>query len=159
MFVTLNIIQRRACHLQTYFTVRKEIFPSIVEKLITVAPNALLSTARHLEHERKYQDLTDEQHKAIDLLKQVNTVAAQVPGSQASQIHIPNEIRNYFGYFGMPQLFFTANPSATHSPIFQVMCGDTNVDLTKCFPQLVPSCCGCATFGISHLGLCSHIHR
>jgi hypothetical protein len=39
----------------------------------------------------------------------------------------------------MPQLYFTANPSARHSPIFQIMYGDTNVDLTKRFPQLVPS--------------------
>jgi hypothetical protein len=75
----------------------------------------------------------------MDLLKHVNTVAARIPGSQASQIYICNEIRSYFGYFGMLQLFFTANPSATHSPIFQVMYGDTNVDLTSRFPQLAPS--------------------
>jgi len=84
-----------------------------------------------LEHEGKYQNLSNEQCNVMDLLKQVNTMAARVPGSQASQIHICNEIRNYFGYFGMPQLFFTANPSVTHSPIFQVMCGDTNVDLSR----------------------------
>jgi Helitron helicase-like domain at N-terminus len=140
MFVALNIIQRRACHLQTHFTLKKKNFPLITEKLISVTPDALLSTARHLEHEGKYQDLSKEQHNAMDLLKQVNTVAARMPGSQASQIHIRNEIINYFGYFGMPQLFFTANPSGTHSPIFQVMCGDTNVDLSQRFPQLVPSC-------------------
>jgi hypothetical protein len=61
LFVTLNIIQRRAAHLHTHFTVRKSNFPSIAEKLITVTPEALLLTARHLEHEGKYQNLTDEQ--------------------------------------------------------------------------------------------------
>ena len=132
-------MQRRAAHLHTHLTVKKNNFPTIAEKLVKVTPEILLSTARHLEHEGKYQDLTNEQRNAIDLLKHVNTVAARVPGSQASQIHTRNEIRNYFGYFGMPQLYFTANPSATHSPIFQVMYGDTNVDLTKQFPQLVPS--------------------
>ena len=140
LFVTLNIIQRRAAHLHTHFTVRKSNFPSIAEKLITVTPEALLSTARHLEHEGKYQNLTDEQRNAMNLLKSVNAVSARIPGSHALQIHIRNEIRNYFGYFGMPQLYFTANPSATHSPIFQLMCGDTNVDLSKRFPQLAPSC-------------------
>ena len=139
LFVTLNIIQRRAAHLHTHFTVRKNNFPSIAEKLITITPEALLSTARHLEHEGKYQDLSEEQQNAMNLLKSVNAVSARIPGSHASQIHIRNEIRNYFGYFGIPHLYFTANPSATHSPIFQVMCGDTNVDLTKRFPQLVPS--------------------
>jgi Helitron helicase-like domain at N-terminus len=75
----------------------------------------------------------------MNLLKSVNAVSARIPGSHASQIHIRNEIRNYFGYFGMPQLYFTANPSATHSPIFQLMCGDMKVDLSKYFPQLAPS--------------------
>jgi hypothetical protein len=75
----------------------------------------------------------------MNLLKSVNAVSACIPGSHTSHIHIQNEIRNYFGYFRMPQLYFTANPSAMHSPIFQVMCGDTNVNLTKWFPQLVPS--------------------
>jgi len=84
MFVALNIIQRRACHLQTHFTVRKKNFLSIAEKLISVTPNALLSTARHLEHKERYQDLNDKQRSVMDLLKQVNTVAAWVPGSQAS---------------------------------------------------------------------------
>jgi len=139
LFVALNIIQRRAAHLHTHFTVRKRNFPSVAEKLITVTPEVLLSTAQHLEHEGKYQNLTDEQQNAMNLLKSVNAVSARIPGSHASQIHIRNEIRNYFGYFGMPHLYFTANPSATHSPIFQVMCGDTNVDLTKRFPQIVPS--------------------
>ena len=138
-FVALNIIQRRAAHLHTHFTVKKNNFPTIAENLVKVTPKTLLSTARHFEHEGKYRDLTNEQREAMNLLKHVNTVAARVPGSQASQIHIRNEIRSYFGYFGMPQLYFTANPSATHSPIFQVMYGDTNVDLTKRFPQLVPS--------------------
>jgi hypothetical protein len=137
--VALNIIQRRATHLHTHLTVKKDNFSTIAEKLVKVTPEILLSTARHLEHEGKYQDLSNEQRNAMDLLKHVNTVAACVPGSQASQIHIWNEIRNYFGYFGMPQLYFTANPSATHSPIFQVIYGNTNVDLTKRFPQLVPS--------------------
>jgi len=53
--------------------------------------------AHHLEHEGKYQELSKEHNNAMDLLKQVDTVAARVPGSHASQIHTQNEIRNYFG--------------------------------------------------------------
>ena len=80
-------MQRRAAHLHTHFTVKKNNFPTIAEKLVKVTPETLLSTAHHLEHEGKCQDLTNEQRNAIDLLKHVNTVAACVPGSQASQIH------------------------------------------------------------------------
>jgi hypothetical protein len=138
-FVVLNILQCHAAHLHTHFTVRKPNFTSVAEKIVNISPEVLLLTAKHLEHEGLYKDLNKEQHEALDLLQKINAVSAHVPGSQASKIYIRNEIRNYFGYFGIPQLYFTANPSAAHSPIFQVMFGDQNVDLSKQFPKLVPS--------------------
>jgi len=138
-FIVLNILQWRAAHLHTHFTVRKPNFESVATELLKITPDILLSTARHLEHEGRGCDLDDEQRKTFDLLQQVNTIAARIPGSQASKIFVRNEIRSYFGDFGIPHLYFTANPSAAHSPIFQVMCGDQIVDLTKQFPHLVPS--------------------
>src|SRR6202042_2302034 len=75
----------------------------------------------------------------MDLLKQLNMVSAQIPGSQASKIFVRNEIRSYFSEFGLPHIYFTFNPSVTHSPIFQVMFGDQSIDLTSRFPFLVPS--------------------
>ncbi|KAG2106182.1 uncharacterized protein F5147DRAFT_527039, partial [Suillus discolor] len=67
----------------------------------------------------------------------VNTIAVRIPGSEASKNFVRNEIRSYFSYFGLPHLFFTFNPSAAHSPIFQVMYGDSSVDLTSHFPRLI----------------------
>ncbi|KAF8238718.1 hypothetical protein L208DRAFT_1240367 [Tricholoma matsutake] len=75
----------------------------------------------------------------MDLLKQVNTIAAKIPGSQASKISSRNTICNYAGFFGIPSLYFTANPNAAHSPIFQLMCGDLSVNLNDRFPVLVSS--------------------
>ena len=66
-------------------------------------------------------------------------VSARIPGSQSSKIFTCNEIRSYFSEFGLPHIYFTLNPSVTHNPIFQVMVGDTSVDLTSRFPFLVPS--------------------
>ena len=139
LFVVLNIWQRRTSHLHTYFTVRKSNFDNIAKRLIDISPEVLQSTAKHLEQNGKYTNLNAAQKQALDLLKHVNTVAAHIPGSQASKILIRNEIRSYTAYFGIPHLFLTVNPSAAHSPIFQVMFGDTSVDLTKRFPLLVPS--------------------
>ncbi|KAF8577716.1 hypothetical protein K439DRAFT_1649015 [Ramaria rubella] len=110
LFVVLNIIQRRMAHLHMYFT-----------------------------HEGSYADLSAEQKQALDLLKHVNTVAARIFGSQASKIQVRNEIRNYIGLFGLPHIYLTMNPNPVHSPIFQVMFGDTDIDMTSQFPQLVPS--------------------
>jgi len=41
--------------------------------------------------------------------------------------------------FGLPHIYITLNPSAAHSPIFQVIFGDESVDLSLCYPTLVNS--------------------
>jgi hypothetical protein len=75
----------------------------------------------------------------MSLLNHVNTISARIPGSQSAKIYTRNEIRSYFSEFGLPHLYFTFNPSVTHSPIFQVMVGNRAVDLTHQFPFVVPS--------------------
>ena len=139
IFVVLNILQRRTVHLQTHFTVRKSKFDTVANKLTSVSPSVLQSLADHLKREGKLGSLTKDERDAMDLLKQVNTVSAQIPGSQASKIFVRNEIRSYFSEFSLPHIYFTFNPSATHSPIFQVMFGDQSIDLTSRLPFLVPS--------------------
>lgn len=103
-------------------------------KLTSVTPTLLEHLAHKLEHEHKIVNPTSEERDALQLLDQVNTMSARIPGSQASKTFVRNEIRNYYGYFGLLQLFFTFNPSPAHSPIFQVMCGDKTVDLSARFP-------------------------
>lgn len=139
IFIAVNIKQRRAAHLQTHFTIQKNKFHAIAQKLIDVKPDTLLSVANHLEKEGKYSDLNNEQKMALELLKHVNTIASRIPGSQAAKVFARSEIRSYCGHFGLPHLYLTLNPSPAHSPIFQVMFGDKTVDLTQRFPTLVPS--------------------
>jgi len=138
IFVVLNILQRRQAHLHTSFTVKKANFNSVARQLTSVSPQVLKHLAVQLERESNLSNLSTEEQNALKLLRQVNTLSARIPGSQASKIFIQNEIRNYYGYFGLPHIFFTFNPSAAHSPIFQVMCGDTTVDLSDrlpCIPE------------------------
>ena len=137
IFIVLNIIQRRMGHLQTYFTVRKTRFDDIANKLTSVSADTLQSLADRLEHEQRLENLNEEEKHAMLLLNKVNTISACIPGSQASKIHICNEIRSYFTEFGLPHIFFTFNPSVIHSPIFQVMYGDEMIDLTERYPCLV----------------------
>lgn len=137
IFIVLNIIQRRKGHLQTYFTVRKNRFDDIANKLISVSAGTLQSLADRLEHEGQLESLNEEEKHAMLLLNKVNTISARIPGSQASKINIRNEIRSYFTEFGLPHIFFTFNPSVIHSPIFQAMYGDETIDLTERYPSLV----------------------
>ena len=104
-----------------------------------MTPEILKRVADHIEHEHLSATLSSTDRYALTLLNHINTISACVPGSQSAKIFTRNEIRSYFGEFGLPHLFFTFNPSATHSPIFQVMVGDNAVDLTSQFPFIVPS--------------------
>ena len=139
MFIALNILQRRLSHLHTHFTVRKSNFDLVATKLTSLSSDVLCRLASHLESEGSSHVLTAVEQDALGLLRHVNTISARIPGSQSAKIFTRNEIRSYFGEFGLPQLYFTFNPSVTHNPIFQVMVGDQSVDLTSQFPFVVPS--------------------
>lgn len=139
MFVALNVIQRRIAHLHTALTVSKPRFRAVASKIVALTPDTITAVAKHIENEGRLSNLTVEQLHAFDLLKEVNTIAARIPGSEASKLTARAEIRNYTGFFGLPALYFTANPNAAHSPIFQLMCGDTSVNLDECFPLLASS--------------------
>ncbi|TRM62201.1 hypothetical protein BD626DRAFT_404399, partial [Schizophyllum amplum] len=138
IFVVLNILQRRKSHLHSHFTVNRTSFEAVATELASIPVENIIKVANHLEHEGKVNELDDNGRRVLLLLDKVRSVSAKVPGSEASKIAIRNDIRNYFGFFGMPFLYFTFNPSPVHSPIFQVMFGDETVDLSTRYPSLVP---------------------
>ncbi|KAJ3967502.1 hypothetical protein EV361DRAFT_807167, partial [Lentinula raphanica] len=136
-FVVLNVIQRRKAHLHTSLTVAADRFHSVGPSLLTVTPTDLLTLAEKLKREHTVTDLTTEEQKAYRLLHEVNIISAKIPGSQASKLTIRHELRSYFGYFGLPHLWFTFNPSAVHSPIFQVFYGDSTINLDDRYPDII----------------------
>ncbi|KAE9391590.1 hypothetical protein BT96DRAFT_831824, partial [Gymnopus androsaceus JB14] len=129
-FVVLNVIQRRKAHLHTSLSIKSSRFQSIAPILISVHPDVLSNLAKSMRDEYNPTLFTSEERDALLLLKEVNTICAKIPGSQAAKVFTRHEIRSYFSHFGLPTLFFTFNPSATHSPIFQVIFGkhDNNLD-------------------------------
>ncbi|PPQ75766.1 hypothetical protein CVT24_002642 [Panaeolus cyanescens] len=136
LFVVFNIWQRRQSHLHTAFTVKSANFESVAKRLTSISSQTLLQVADILEREKTISNPTQEQKIALELLQKVTTVSAQLPGSQAMKIFARNEIRSYSGYFALPQLYLTFNPSPAHSPVFQVMYGDQTVDLSSRFPEM-----------------------
>ncbi|KAG1824208.1 hypothetical protein EV424DRAFT_1320885, partial [Suillus variegatus] len=85
IFVTLNMLQRRQAHLQTYFAVSKSNFDSVARNLTSVSPDVLERLANRLEQESKLSNLSTDEQNAFKLLHQVNTMSARIPGSQASK--------------------------------------------------------------------------
>lgn len=139
MFVAVNMWQRRLSHLHTSIAVKSNRFATVARKLVQVSSQALADLASVLEREQTCKDMTSEQKDAFELLKQTNLIAARIPGSQAAKLFSRNEIRSYFGHIGLPHIYLTFNPPAAHSPIFQVMFGDSSVDLNLRFPKMPDS--------------------
>jgi hypothetical protein len=137
IFVALNILQRRICHLHTSLTVKSSKFNSVAHRLMQISPKTLDGLAKKSEIEKGYHDFSVEEKNAFELLNQTNVIASRMLGSQASKIY--NEIHSYFSSFGLPHIYFTFNPCAAHSPIFQVIFGDTAVDFSMLFPEMVCS--------------------
>ncbi|THU97063.1 hypothetical protein K435DRAFT_608416, partial [Dendrothele bispora CBS 962.96] len=138
IFVVFNILQRRKAHLNVHLTASSKKFSSVAQSFSSLTAADLNSLSKRLKEEKSTSPLNAKEKLGYRLLKEVNTVAAKIPGSQAMKVHTRNEIRSFFGYFGLPQLYFTFNPSAVHSPIFQVMYGDTSIDLNDLYPKIVP---------------------
>src|SRR5882672_12437357 len=116
---------------------KKSHFTEMAKHFVALTPDIINSLADHLEHEKQLVNLDPKQKNALELLQQVNTISAHIPGSEASKIKTRNQIRSYYGLFGLPHIYITLNPCATHSPIFQVIFGDNSVDLSLHYPTLV----------------------
>ncbi|KAJ3920277.1 hypothetical protein C8J55DRAFT_440622, partial [Lentinula edodes] len=136
-FVALNVIQRRKAHLHTTLWISSNKFSALAPMLLSVSSSVLSDLADKLKNEKDEVEFSDEELDAFQLLKQVNIIAAKIPGSQASKTATRNQIRSYYAYFGLPHLFLTLNPSAVHSPVFQVIYGEDKVDLAEHFPYVV----------------------
>ncbi|KAK1223657.1 hypothetical protein PQX77_013479 [Marasmius sp. AFHP31] len=130
-------MRRRGNHLgMARLQARHSKFQRVADVVNSVSGETIKAVASHLAKEGKVSDLTDDEKRVLEFLSHVNAVSSRVPGSQAAKLFVRGEIRSYFSHFGLPQLFFTFNPSAVHSPVFQVLYGDETVDLNSRFPKV-----------------------
>ncbi|THU91669.1 hypothetical protein K435DRAFT_673613, partial [Dendrothele bispora CBS 962.96] len=136
IFVVFNLIQRRKVHFQTHLAVGRKNFHKIANQIINISSTILLQLSRKIETEKTINNLTPSESQAMSLLSQVKTITSHVPGSSGAKLRMRNEIKSYFGYFGMPHLYFTFNPSAVHSPVMQVIFGDDTIDLGLRHPSV-----------------------
>lgn len=88
----MNLIQCRKAHLHTSLTIKSSCFHSIAPALVSVHPKILQSLANSIRDEHNPALFSPEEKDALLLLKEVNTISAKIPGSQAAKIHTRHEI-------------------------------------------------------------------
>ncbi len=135
IFIFLNIWLRRMCHLHTHLVISRRNFDKAADKMKDVTSESLLRLSDHLQEESMPRELNGEERGAFELLKLVNTVSANVPGSHASKLKMRNTVLAYSAFFGIPTLYFTINPNAHHSPIFQLMYGGQHGESGRSLPR------------------------
>ena len=74
----------------------------------------------------------------MNLMKQVNIVTSNVPGTSASRVTMRNEIRGLMIEKGMPSFFITINPADIYNPIVKFLAG-AEIDLNNILPEQVPN--------------------
>ena len=105
MFVALNIYQCCLSHLHTSLAMRKPRYAYVAPKIASLTPEILNWVAKYIKQEKKVSDLPAEDKDMFTIVNEVSVISANIPGTSASKQKSRNEIRAYFGYFGLPQLF------------------------------------------------------
>jgi hypothetical protein len=74
----------------------------------------------------------------LNLLKQVNAVASNVPGSSAARVAMRNEIRGLMIEKGLPSFYVTINPADVYNPVVKFLDG-SEIDVDDLLPTDVPN--------------------
>ena len=128
MFVAFNIIQRRKLLLHTSLRVNRKNFSDWAQKFVNVSIDTMQALAERSLGGSQPMATTNDEQQALDLLKEVKLISANVPGSSASRMTMRNEIRANILSLGVvmhPAFFallthslFTSIPPLLQDPSF-----------------------------------------
>jgi hypothetical protein len=107
LFIVFNILQRRALLLGSALKVKRASFTQFARTFSSVSSAAVSTVLERIEKGEGAVAHTNEERKVLRLMKEVNLVAAKVPGSSASRVAMRNEIRALTITHGMPAVVTT----------------------------------------------------
>jgi len=139
MFTAFNILQRRAVLLHTSLKVRKANFNTVASDFASVSLETVHIVTERISRGDLITANTAEERKVLNLMKQVNIVTSNVPGTSASRVTMQNEICGLMIEKGMPSFFITINPADIYNPIVKFL-GGAEIDLNNILPEQVPNC-------------------
>lgn len=138
LFTAFNILQRRSVLLHTSLRVRKTSFNSVAASFASISPETVHIVTERISRGDLVTANNHEERKVLELMKQVNTVTVNVPGSSASRVVMHNEIRALMIEKGMPSFFITINPTDIYNPLVKSL-GGADINIDALLPEHVPS--------------------
>jgi hypothetical protein len=136
MFVAFNIIQRRKLLLHTSLRVNRKNFNNWAQRFADVSVDAIQVLVERSSGGSQPTATTDDEQRALDLLKEVKLISANIPGSAASRLTMRNEIRANIISLGVPSFYVTVNPADVYNPIVRFLAGN-DIDIDDLFLELL----------------------
>ncbi|EIW86686.1 hypothetical protein CONPUDRAFT_44262, partial [Coniophora puteana RWD-64-598 SS2] len=121
-FICWNVVQKRAVRQNTKFSVSGTSQLSLQRDLLDVAPS-LTDLAIKWEKDPRAKPSTPLERKAASLLRRIQFVSTNIPGSSGYKLARRNEIRGLSRTFGSPALFVTINPYDLGSSVLATVSG------------------------------------
>lgn len=123
--------------MHTSLKVQKTNFNSVASDFASVSPETVHIVTEHISRGDSITANTAEKQKVLNLMKQVNIVTSNVPGTSASCVTMRNEICGVMIEKGMPSFFITINPADVYNPIVKFL-GGAEINLNNILPEQVP---------------------
>jgi hypothetical protein len=131
LFTAFNVLQRREMLLYTSLKVKRVNFASVAAQFASVSPEVVQRVSERVSNGSSPAPAKEER-KVLNLLKQVNAVTANVPGSSAARVAMRNEIRGLMIEKGLPSFYITINP------VVKFLAG-SEIDVDDLLPNDVPN--------------------
>jgi hypothetical protein len=79
----------------------------------------------------------EDEQCVLHLMKEVQVITSQVPGSAHARAHMQNEICSLMCKCGLPNFYVTINPADVYNPLVKFLTG-AEIDIDKLLPEEVP---------------------
>ena len=137
-FVAFNVIQRRKLLLHTSLRVNRKNFSNWAQKFTNVSVDTMQALAERTLDGSLPTATTDDEQRALDLLREVKLISANIPGSAASRMTMRNEIRANILSLGVPSFYLTVNPADVYNPMVRFLAG-SDIDIDDLLSHEIPT--------------------
>lgn len=132
LFAAFNIVQRRQVVLHTSLKVQRASLQTLSKRFKELTPEAVHRVCTKVENgEFKVADCDVEEHRVVELLKEVEVVNSHVPGTAAAKMDMRQEIRALTLQHGLPSFYVTVNPADIYHPLVRFLAGDEIADASR----------------------------
>jgi hypothetical protein len=118
MYLLYDVIQLRKSSMGNAFLIKRQNWQSAMEDIASLTVSQLQDAAKAVAAGQRIEDPVIRR-----LLRYIETIGMQIPGSFSQKLRMRSEIRGLITRFGMPAFWITINPSDLRNPLVLILAG------------------------------------